>query len=205
LTDAALIRRAREENPRSPGDHRKAWNTLSERYLPLVWRYAYSLLQNTHIAEDVTSEVMLAFLKNIRAIDAEAPRISAWLRSVVRHKVADHHRQVYRAKDHLPRIALENQRRNTEREGRQDPSVPLLAVEIKKVITEILEGLSERQRLALEWKYVEGMRVQEMAARLGETEKSVEAILYRARRDFRHAYHRRYEIEGGETRNQHYV
>ncbi len=193
MTDSELVRQAREHNS-------EAWGTLSRRYLPLVWRYAYAQLQDRHAAEDVVSEAMLAFLKNIEQIDDETPRISAWLRSVVRHKVADHHRRSYRAKDHLPRVANEHQRRHVERQrrdGPQDPSASLLLAEKKIQIAEILEGLPERQRLALEWKYVEGMRVKKIAARLGETEKAVEATLYRARREFRRLYELS-ELQAGE-------
>ncbi len=198
MTDAELIRRAREQNSEAPEKRIEAWNTLSRRYLPLVWRCAYALLQNIHVAEDVVSETMLVLLKNIDQIDDEAPKISAWLRSVVRHKVADHHRRAYRAKDHLPRVVLAQQRRDGERqrrEGPQDPSAPLLIAEKKTQIVEILEGLPERQRLALEWKYVEGLRVREISERLGETEKAIEATLYRARREFR----RLYQISENET------
>lgn len=184
MTDAELIRQARERNSEAAESSSAAWNTLSRRYLPLVWRYAYALLDDVHAAEDIVSETMLALLKNIEQIDSEAPKISAWLRSVVRHKVADHHRRSYRAKDHLPRVALEQERRD----GPEDPSAQLTLSEKKTQITEILEGLPERQRLALEWKYVEGMRVREIAERLGETEKAVEATLYRARREFRRVY-----------------
>ena len=177
VTDAELVLQARANDP-------EAWNTLSQRYLPLVWRYAYTLLQDTHLAEDVVSETMLALLKNIQQIDADAAKISAWLRSVVRHKVADHHRRNYRAKDHLPRVGLEQQ----SRAGPTDPLASLLITEKRTKIAGILEGLPERQRLALEWKYVDEMRVREIAIRLGETEKSVEATLYRARREFRRLY-----------------
>ena len=181
MTDAELIRCARGE---SLAKSSAAWNTLSRRYLPVVWRYAYALLRDAHLAEDVVSEVMLALLKNIHQLDDQDPKISAWLRSVVRHKVADHHRRVYRAKDHQQRVGLERQRRDAP----TDPAEPLLEAERRAQIVEIMEGLPERQRLALEWKYVEGLRVREMAERLGETEKAVEATLYRARREFRRAY-----------------
>jgi len=177
LTDTELIRQAREKNS-------EAWNTLSRRYLPLVWRYAYALLRDTHSAEDIVGEVMLALLKGINQIDPETPKISAWLRSVVRHKIADHHRRVYRAKDHLPRIGQQQQ----DREEPLDPSAPLLVSENKTQIVNILDTLPERQRIALEWKYVEGLRVREIAQRLGETEKTVEATLYRARREFKRVY-----------------
>ncbi len=195
MTDAELVRQAREENSEAPEKRSEAWNMLSRRYLPLVWRYTYAQLHDTHAVEDVVSETMLAFLKNIGQIDAgletEGAKIAAWLRSVVRHKVADHFRRVYRVKDHLPRVVIDRERKNGEQQRRddpQDPSAPLLAAEKRTQISEILEGLSERQRLALEWKYVDEMRVREIAVRLGETEKAVEATLYRARREFRRLY-----------------
>jgi len=40
------------------------------------------------------------------------------------------------------------------------------------------------ERVALEWKYLDGLSVQEIAARLARTEKAAEALLYRARRSF---------------------
>ncbi len=182
LTDAELIRQARENNA-------EAWNTLARRYLPLAWRYAYAQLENTHAAEDVVSETMLAFLKSLDQIDADAAKISAWLRSVVRHKVADHHRRNYRVKEHLPRVGEEQRRRNGKgSDDLNNPVATLLVAEKQNQIATILESLPERQRLALEWKYLENLRVREIASRLGETEKAVEATLYRARREFRRLY-----------------
>jgi len=124
LTDAELVRQAQERNPET--QNLEAWSTLSRRYLPVAWRYAYALLQDTHAAEDVVGEAMLALLRNIGQIDADAPKISAWLHSVVRHKVADHHRRVYRAKDHLPRVALEQQRRTREQQRGDGPMEPAI-------------------------------------------------------------------------------
>jgi hypothetical protein len=37
-------------------------------------------------------------------------------------------------------------------------------------------------------KYLDALRVREIADRLGETEKAVEALLYRARREFRRLF-----------------
>ena len=178
MTDAELIRRAREENCA------EAWNALAQRYLPVVWRYAYALVHDRHTAEDVASEAMLAFLRHLEQVDADTERISAWLRAVVRHKIADHHRRTYRAKNHLPQVALQHEQLN----GEGDPSAPLITDEHSSQIVAVLDRMPERQRLALEWKYLEGLRVREIAERLGETEKAVEATLYRARREFRRLY-----------------
>jgi len=149
-----------------------------------VWRYAYALLGNVHQAEDIAGEAMLALLKGIEQMDAENPKISAWLRAVVRHKVADFHRRKYRSQERLNTVGVSVDSASHE----LSPSRPLELAEMRDQVLEILEGLPERQRLALEWKYVEDLRVREIAERMGETEKAVEATLYRARREFRRRY-----------------
>jgi RNA polymerase sigma-70 factor, ECF subfamily len=182
LTDAQLVIEARERNAES-------WTALYERYLPLVWRYAYALTRDVHLAEDVVAEAMLAFLKGIHTLgvdsaEHDAPKISAWLRSVVRHKIADHHRRTYRLQDWMAQVETNSRSATVD----DCPSQPLEQEETRSHVWNVLEHLSERQRLALEWKYVDGLRVREIAERLGETEKAVEATLYRARREFRRRF-----------------
>ncbi len=79
LTDVELLYGARR------GDA-EAWRTLYARYLPFVWRQAHALLGDSHAAEDVTSEVMLALLRNIQNLESEVPKLGGWLRTVVRCK-----------------------------------------------------------------------------------------------------------------------
>jgi DNA-directed RNA polymerase specialized sigma24 family protein len=50
-----------------------------------------------------------------------------------------------------------------------------------------LDTLPERYGQALEWKYVDGLAVAEIAARLGTGEKAAESLLSRAREAFRAA------------------
>jgi RNA polymerase sigma-70 factor, ECF subfamily len=176
LTDADLLRAARDHDA-------EAWKTLYARYLPLAWRYAYAQLEDVHLAEDVVSETMLALLKNIDRIEADAAHVASWLRSVVRNKVADHHRQSFRFKDRLEKLG-----RDSAADSAGEPSHELECSETRGQVLRILEQLPPKQRLILELKYAEGMRVREIAERLNETEKGIEASLYRARREFRRCF-----------------
>lgn len=176
MTDAELITAVRH------GDA-EAWRELYERWLPWVWRYAYSLVQDQHLAEDVTSEAMTAWVSKVSQTGADAPQVAAWLRSVVRNKVADHHRKSYRHRKAVERLgatALEA--------DYAAPCQPLERVETQGQIGAALDRLPETHRLCLEWKYAQGLSVRQIAQRLGATEKSVEANLYRARREFRVLY-----------------
>jgi RNA polymerase sigma-70 factor, ECF subfamily len=179
LTDVELLNGARL------GDA-EAWRTLYARYLPFVWRQAHSLLGDIHAAEDVTSEVMLALLRNIGNLESDVPKIGGWLRSVVRCKAADYQRAVVRARAKLAGAA--SRAASNETNTQPPPSAPLELAETKRRVLLALDSLPERQRIMLEWKYLDALSVREIAERLGETEKAVEAVLYRGRREFRRLF-----------------
>ena len=173
VTDSELIQAARA------GD-KGAWGELYARWLPWVWRYAYSLVGDRHAAEDVTSDAMTAWVRRLHESDAEAAQLAGWLRTVVRNKSADHVRRLVRQRKAMATVAMIDSGNSIE-----PPTVPLERCEMKQQVNETLNQLPERHRLVLEWKYAEGLSVRQIASRLGVTEKSVEATLYRARREFR--------------------
>jgi RNA polymerase sigma-70 factor (ECF subfamily) len=177
LTDADLLRGARR------GDA-EAWRALYQRALPAVWRQAYALVGDIHVAEDITSETMLALLKNIDRLETDAPKIAGWLRVVVRCKAADYLRSVIRTRNKLSVAAGST----TESLASESPSAPLEAEETRAHVLRVLDELPDRQRVVLEWKYLEALRVREIAERLGDSEKAVETVLYRARREFRRLF-----------------
>jgi RNA polymerase sigma-70 factor (ECF subfamily) len=147
----------------------------------MVWRQAHALVGDIHIAEDITSETMLALLKNVDRLQTDAPKIAGWLRVVVRCKAADHQRKDFRARNKLQTVA----EASTNGATSTCPSAPLEAEETRARVLRVLDALPDRQRLVLEWKYLDALRVRQIAERLGETEKAVETVLYRARREFR--------------------
>jgi RNA polymerase sigma-70 factor (ECF subfamily) len=51
-----------------------------------------------------------------------------------------------------------------------------------------LDALPARYGDVLEWKYVHGLSMQEIAERLGMTPKAIESLLTRARAAFREAF-----------------
>lgn len=177
MTDAELLRGARQGSA-------EAWRTLYGRYLPAVWRQAYALVPDVHTAEDVTSETMLALLRNIGQLDLDEPRVGGWLRSVVRRKAADHFRKAFRT----PSAAGLPLGASLSDAAEAGPAALLETDETRRHVLRVLGELPDRQRTVLEWKYLESLRVREIAERLGETEKAVEAVLYRARREFRRLF-----------------
>jgi len=179
VTDADLIRAVRA------GDA-AALETLYRRYLPSVWRYAFAQLRGDAAAtEDVVAETFLAAVRRIGRLKPGGGSVAGWLIGIARHKVGDVWRR--RRRIHSGGAA---ETRAEATAGGIDPAAPLEAAETRARVAEALDALPDEQRIALEWKYLEGLSVREIARRLGRTEKATETVLYRARKAFREAYDR---------------
>lgn len=60
--------------------------------------------------------------------------------------------------------------------------------ETARLVQVVLDRLPSRYGDALEWKYIEGLSVAEIAERLGVATKAAESLLSRARAAFRDAF-----------------
>ncbi len=177
MTDTELLRQAQN------GD-RAAWRLLYARCLPSVWRHAVVSVGDYSAAEDIVGETLLALVRSLSKLDPDSIDVQAWLRGVLRRKIVDHHR-------------LKNKQRRVHAAARndssQDTGVTPSALEVeegRQLIISALEQLPELQRAVLEWKHIEGLSVREMAMRTGKSEKAIESILFRARKEFRRVYER---------------
>lgn len=163
-----------------------AFQCLCERYLPSVWRYVCSRVDgDEHLTEDIVSETVLALVRTVALSEtdpqSEIKNPGGWLRTVAHNKIQDHYRAAARVR-HL----IDGARHDTPSAGeRDDPAKHQETKERRAEIRAVMDGLSDQFRTALEWKYLENLSVREIARRWQTTEKAVESILFRARRDFR--------------------
>lgn len=178
MTDAELILAARA------GDT-SALDVLYRRYLPTVWRYAFAQLRgDTDAAEDVVSETFLAAVRQLGDLRPAGGGIGGWLIAIARHKVGDVRRRIVR------HPVIDAACDVADRDESADPAWRLDTAELRAGVADLLDRMPDEQRLALEWKYIDGLSVRDIAERLGRTEKAAETILYRARNAFRDAWHR---------------
>ena len=153
---------------------------LTECYLPSIWRFVYVQVGgDDHVAEDIVGEAVLALIR-AAAAGAEIQHPAAWLRSVAGNKTQDHFRAAARVRHLIDQVKRTEPTTNENDASRQEE-----LSERRTQIRQVMDELPERERLALEWKYIEKLSVREIATRLEQTEKAVESILFRARREFR--------------------
>lgn len=177
MTDAELLRQAQK------GD-RAAWSLLYTRCLPSLWQHAFASLSDYPAAEDVVAETFLAFVRGLSRLDPATVDLHVWLRGILRRKIVDH----FRLKNKDKRLQTAAQDLASE-DVTASPS-GTEQKEDRQLILSALDELHDLQRCVLEWQHIEGLSVRDMAARTGKTEKAVESILFRARREFRRAYER---------------
>ncbi len=146
---------------------------IYDRALPQVYGYLMARCSDRALAEDLTSDTFLA-----AATKAGATPTVGWLIGVARHKLVDHWR--WQARQQRLLAAVEDSFPDPE-----DPwNVELDAVRAR----EVLARLAPQHRAALTLRYLDGLRVPEAAGVLGRSVHATEALLVRARREFRQAY-----------------
>ena len=169
----------------------QAFRKLFDSYFPRLYRFALVRLRGDH---DATSEVVqLTFCKAIERLDTYRGEAAlyTWFCQICRNTLVDR----YRARDADVRrfVPLED-----EPELRAvidaiaapaacQPEMQAWQEDMRRLIQATMDALPGHYGDALEWKYIDGLPVQEIAARLAIGPKAAESLLTRAREAFRAA------------------
>lgn len=85
MDDQLLVRRAQR------GDG-VAFETLVRRHTDTVWRFAYSMVRDDELAEDIVQETFIKAHRGLRSFRGDSA-MTSWLYSICRRTVADHARR----------------------------------------------------------------------------------------------------------------
>jgi RNA polymerase sigma-70 factor (ECF subfamily) len=154
--------------------------------LAYVYGYLISRCGQTALAEDLTSETFLAAADAVRGNSAP-PLSRAWFIGIARHKLADHWR--YEARERARVQAIAPLASNVE-----DPWDAWLE---RELAWQTLGELAPQHRAALTLRYVDDLPVPACAEALGRTLAATEALLTRAKAEFRRTYPQSPAQEGG--------
>jgi RNA polymerase sigma-70 factor, ECF subfamily len=178
MNDAALARRL------VAGDE-SAFDEFFADYFPRLYRFARARLESDATAEDVVQTTLIKAVRSIHTYRGEAA-LFTWLCAVCRREIGNWHARTGRApitllEDHPEvRAALES--------AACDPEGELRRQELSRLVQATLDHLPHRYGEALEWRYIEGATVGEVADRLGVGYKAAESLLTRARQAFRDGF-----------------
>ena len=176
--DQSLIRRAQS------GD-RAAFEILYARYQPAIFNYLYYRIDDPDCAEELTSEVFVRMVKNIRSYQDQGRSFLAWLYTIAHHLRVDY----YRENSPMKTLPLEETLHADPELHPDEACEQLLKAECLK---KVMPYLTEEQQIVITAKFVEGRSNEEVANLLGKPEGAIKSLQHRALAALRRAI----EIEG---------
>jgi RNA polymerase sigma-70 factor (ECF subfamily) len=135
------------------------------------------------VADDLFQETWLAAIDQISQFDAARGELRGWLFGIARRRVALYWRQRM-ARDAVA-IAVDGAVVTESPDGGQLPDEVLEHVERGAVVQALMLVLPADRRDVLTDKYVNGLSVEQIAAKTGRSAKAVESLLARARSQLR--------------------
>lgn len=167
-TDEVLLKRAGE------GDQ-AAFLELYDRYRQPIFRFAYRLLGEVDIAEDVTHDCFLSLIRKPENFRPERASLKTYLFAAARNLALKHFRNTGRE------TGLDELTEEPELSPRHAPLRKLLDEELAAEVRRAVFSLAPLQREALILFEYEGLSLNEIADITGADVGAVKGRLYRAR------------------------
>jgi RNA polymerase sigma-70 factor (ECF subfamily) len=173
--DAELVRAVLQRD-------RKATAEFVSSYSDTIYTYVRRrLVPRLDLVDDLVQDVFVAALECLPSFTG-ASSLRTWLLGIARHKIEDYYRECLKQPAALSDLDEEGD------EPRQPP-IPydevLDGARRQQRVMQVLGSLSEPYRAVLLWRYWEKRSARDMSALTGKTEKAIERLLARARREFR--------------------
>ena len=173
------------------GDER-AFEEFFERHFPAIHRFALARLRgDADAAEEVAQMTLCKAISKLDTYRGEA-QLFTWLCTFCRHEISAFHRKFRRFPQPVTlieenpeiRAALDSLAVLAD----DDPESVARRNEISRLVRVALDHLPQRYGNALQWKYLEGFSVKEIAQRMEIGPKAAESLLTRARNAFRDGF-----------------
>lgn len=185
LDDRRLVKRILAHDPR-------AFNEFFDQYFPRVYRFARARLSDDPEAvKEIVHVTLSRALRNLGRYRGEA-ELFTWLCSICRNALNDHLERQGRERELI--VLMED---SPEVRAAVDsftappidePEAHMGRIEAVRLIQVALDRLPARYGDALEWKYIYGFSVEEIAAKLDVGVEAAQSLLARAKRAFQEVY-----------------
>jgi len=147
--------------------------------LPRIYRYlAARCAGDDALAEELTQQTFVEAIRQRDRFDGRSDVVT-WMCAIGRNKLVDHYRRHGRDVRRNERLISDYP---------QATDAPWRAAETRDAVETAMAQLPSDQRIALLFRYLDGLSVRDVAQALGRSEKATESLLARGRESFRHAF-----------------
>ncbi|MCS7227531.1 MAG: RNA polymerase sigma factor [Endomicrobia bacterium] len=159
----------------------KLFEQIVEKYKEKVFNMVYNYAKSSLVVEDVEDivvETFIRFYKNVKGFKFKCS-VETYLRRIAMNLTIN----FIKSKNKSVTIDLEElSLLMDEKEALSDV---IYKEQLKKIFSEILNRLPERQKIAFHLAYYENMSYKEIAELLNTTVSSVESLLFRAKKNIK--------------------
>lgn len=153
----------------------QAFVRIYNRNKKKVYSWAYRMLRNQHVAEEISQEVFLRVSRAKSSYKPEA-KFTTWIYTIASRLVFNEIRRKIRH----PEKELEPEQWQNMPDVRLDWMNKMENSEQKKLLESSLQKISERQRSALLLRYMSGMSHEEICQVMDLSTQAVKSLLHRA-------------------------
>jgi RNA polymerase sigma-70 factor (ECF subfamily) len=169
----------------------RAFNEFFDEYFARLYRFALPRLNgDAEAAKEVVQTTFCRAIRKLESFRGEAA-LFTWICQICRRQIADYVRQHRRHAEHVVLIEDSPEIREAldaiQSPPAERPDACYGSGQVARLVRSVLDRLPARYGDALEWKYVEGLSVEEIGNRLGIGQTAAQSLLARARVAFRDA------------------
>lgn len=168
-----------------------AFERFFDEHFPRLYRFTAARIgPHDDAVKDIVQRTLCRGVEKLHTYRGEAA-LFTWLCRICRNEISDHLRR--RSRIDAREVGFDDSEIRAVLEALDagdsgDPVRDAEREQLGTLIVAILDHLPARQGNALEWKYIEGLSVREIAARMRVTETAAQSLLARARRAFREGF-----------------
>jgi RNA polymerase sigma-70 factor (ECF subfamily) len=167
----------------------EAFRTFFDTYAPRLYRFAMTRVADGDAAEEIVQTTLVQIVRKLHLFRGESA-LFTWLLTLCRHEIGawlrrNGRHQLVALEEDLPEVRKKLEALAAQAAG---PDEDLRRRETTRLVRVALDFLPSRYGDVLEWKYIHGLSVNEIAVRLDVTSKAAESMLARARHAFREGF-----------------
>ena len=179
--DIELVQRVIAKEP-------AAFDQFFEIYFGRIYRFCNSKIRDPASCEDIVQETLIKAIRSLPGYRGEAS-LFTWLCQICRSEMSNWYQKTGRKQEMM--VSLDDNpsiRSILETLDGDDADAQANRFITERLVQMTLDYLPDRYGRALEWKYLEGLSVEEIADRLGTGVIATQSLLARARQAFRQGF-----------------
>ena len=164
IREEYLLVQAAQNNPRR-------FSVLYEKYYEQIFCFVYKRIDDTELTGDVTSQVFLKAMTNLKKYRFQGVPFSAWLYRIAINEVNQH----FRSNKHVRTISMES---TQVAEMMEEVEEPYDEIHIQRML-QVMQQLSEEEVQMIELRFFERLPFKEIAQIFNISENNAKVKMYR--------------------------